>query len=66
MGCKWLTDVVPAISGVARRFTSSDLRVLLEAGGPPVPMDIASVRTEQWGDGEPVIVVTLKNFKHNA
>jgi hypothetical protein len=66
MGFKWLTDVVPAISGVARRFTSSDLRVLLEAGGPPIPMDIVSVRTEQWGDGEPVIVVTLKNFNQNA
>ena len=66
MGCKWLTDVVPAISGMAKRFSSSDLKVLLEMGGPPIPMDVASVRAEQWGDGEPVIVVTLKNFNQNA
>ena len=66
MGCKWLTDIVPVIAGTAKRYSSSDLKVLLEAGGPPIPMDIASVRAEQWGDGEPVIVVTLKNFNQNA
>ena len=66
MGCRWLTDIVPAISGVAKRYSSSDLKVLLEAGGPLIPMDVASVRAEQWGGEEPVIVVTLKNFNQNA
>lgn len=60
---KWLSDVCPALAREARKYTDSNLRVLLEIGGRLIPMDVEAVgpgpRDER---GWPTILVKIKNF----
>ena len=62
-GNLWMTDVQEKIGAVARRYSDSNLPVLLKIGSKCVPMDVGSVRAEPLGVlREPVLVVEIKNF----